>query len=50
VRAFSVIALLAVFVLPTVVCAETKTFTATHTYVLGGHDSKDDVATKDHYD
>jgi hypothetical protein len=42
-RALSVIILLAVLVLPTVVCAEIQTFTATHTYILGDHDSKDDA-------
>jgi hypothetical protein len=42
-RAFSVIVFLTVFVLPTVVCAETQTFTATHTYVLGDRDSKEDA-------
>ena len=42
-RALSVIVLLAVFVLPTVASAEIQTFTATHTYVLGDHDSKDDA-------
>jgi hypothetical protein len=42
-RAFSVIVLLTVFVLPTVVCAESQTFTATHTYVLGDRDSKEDA-------
>jgi hypothetical protein len=42
-RAFSVIALLAVLVLPTDVFAEVQTFTATHTYILGDHDSKDDA-------
>ena len=35
--------LLAALVLPTVVFAEIQTFTATHTYILGDHDSKDDA-------
>ena len=38
-----VMTLLAVFILPTVASAEIQTFTATHTYVLGDHDSKDDA-------
>lgn len=42
-RAFSVITLLTVLFLPTVASAEVKTFTATHTYILGDHDSKDDA-------
>lgn len=42
-RALSVITLLAVLILPTVAFAETQTFTATHTYILGDHDSKDDA-------
>ena len=35
---------------PSVVGAEVQTITATHTYVLGDHDSKKDVPTKDHYE
>ena len=42
-RTFSVIVLLSVFVIPTVAFAEIQTFTATHTYTLGDHDSKDDA-------
>ena len=42
-RTFSVIVLLGVFVIPTVAFAEIQTFTATHTYTLGDHDSKDDA-------
>jgi TPR repeat protein len=42
-RACSVIILLAALVLPPVVFAEIKTFTATHTYIMGAHDSKDDA-------
>lgn len=42
-RTFYVIVLFTVFVLPTVAFAEIQTFTATHTYTLGDHDSKDDA-------
>jgi uncharacterized protein len=42
-RACSVIILLAALVLPPLVFAETQTITATHTYILGAHDSKDDA-------
>ena len=42
-RTFSLIVLLSAFVLPTVAFAEIQTFTATHTYTLGDHDSKDDA-------
>src|SRR5438552_16204121 len=42
-RALSVMTLLAVLILPTVVCAEVQTFTTTHTYIMGDHDSKDDA-------
>jgi TPR repeat protein len=42
-RALSVIILLAVLVLQTVAFAEDQTFTATHSYILGDHDSKDDA-------
>ena len=49
-RALSVMILLAALVLPTVAFAATKTITASHTYVLGDHDSKEDLATKDHYE
>ena len=42
-RALSVIILLATLILPAVTFAENQTFTATHTYILGDHDSKDDA-------
>ena len=42
-RVLSVMILLTVLTLPTSVFAEIQTFTATHTYVLGDHDSKDDA-------
>ncbi len=42
-RAFSVMTLMAALILPTVASAEIQTFTATHTYILGDHDSKDDA-------
>ena len=42
-RLLSVIIPLAAFVLPTVDVAEVQTHSATHAYVLGDHDSKDDV-------
>ena len=42
-RALSVMTLLAALILPTVAFAEIQTFTATHTYILGDHDSKDDA-------
>jgi TPR repeat protein len=42
-RVLSVITLMAVLVLPPVAVAEVQTFTATHTYILGDHDSKDDA-------
>ena len=42
-RALFVIILFAAFVLPPIAFAEVQTFTATHTYVLGDHDSKDDA-------
>jgi hypothetical protein len=42
-RAFSVTILLAALVLPPVAFAEVQTFTATHTYILGDHASKDDA-------
>jgi TPR repeat protein len=42
-RAFSVITLLAALVLPTLSIAEIQTFSATHTYIMGDHDSKDDA-------
>jgi hypothetical protein len=47
-RALFVTILLTALVLPTASFAEVQTFTATHTYILGDHDSKEDVATKDH--
>ena len=42
-RVLSVIVLLTALILPTVAFAEVQTFTATHTYVMGDHDSKDDA-------
>lgn len=42
-RALSVIILLTVLIFPTAAFAEVQTFTATHTYILGDHDSKDDA-------
>jgi hypothetical protein len=42
-RALPVIILLTALILPTVAFAEVQTFTATHTYILGDHDSKDDA-------
>lgn len=42
-RALSIIVLLTALILPTVAFAEVQTFTATHTYILGDHDSKDDA-------
>jgi hypothetical protein len=42
-RALFVMTLLVVIALPTVVFAEIQTFTATHTYILGDDDSKDDA-------
>ena len=42
-RTLSIIILLAALILPTVAFAEIQTFTATHTYILGDHDSKDDA-------
>jgi TPR repeat protein len=42
-RALSVIIFLAILILPTVTYAEIKIFTASHTYILGDHDSKDDA-------
>ena len=42
-RTLLVIVLLAALILPTDVFAEVQTFTATHTYILGDHDSKDDA-------
>lgn len=42
-RALSVIILLVALILPPVAFAEVQTFTATHTYILGDHDSKDDA-------
>ena len=42
-RAFHAIILLTALILPTVAFAEIQTFTATHTYILGDHDSKDDA-------
>jgi hypothetical protein len=42
-RALFVLTLLTTLVLPPVAIAEVQTFTATHTYLLGDHDSKDDA-------
>ena len=42
-RALSFMTLLAMLILPICVFAENQTFTATHTYILGDHDSKDDA-------
>ncbi len=42
-RTLSIITLLATLVLPTVAFAEMQTISATHTYILGDHDSKDDA-------
>ena len=42
-HALSAITLLAALVLPLVAVAEVQTITATHTYILGDHDSKDDA-------
>lgn len=42
-RAPSVIVLLTALILPTVALADVQTFTATHTYILGDHDSKEDA-------
>jgi Cu/Ag efflux protein CusF len=42
-RAFSIMTLLIVLVLSSVAFAEVQTFTATHTYILGDHDSKEDA-------
>ena len=42
-RALSAITLLVALILPTVAFAEIQTLTATHTYILGDHDSKEDA-------
>ena len=42
-RVLSVLIFLTALILPTVALAEVQTFTATHTYILGDHDSKDDA-------
>jgi TPR repeat protein len=42
-RTLSVITILVALVFPTIAIAEIQTFTATHTYILGDHDSKDDA-------
>ena len=42
-RALPVIIVLAALILPALAFAEVQTFTATHTYILGDHDSKDDA-------
>jgi hypothetical protein len=49
-RPLSFMTLLAALVLPTVAFAEVQTLTATHTYILGDRDSKENAATKDHYE
>ena len=49
-RALSVIILLTSLILPTAAFAEVQTFTATHPYILGDHDSEENPATKDHYE
>jgi hypothetical protein len=42
-RALCVITLLAALILPTGAFAEVQTITATHTYILGNNDSRDDA-------
>jgi hypothetical protein len=42
-RALSIIILLTTFILPPVAFAEVQTFTATHTYILGDRDSKEEA-------
>jgi hypothetical protein len=42
-RTLTLMTILAVLILPAGVFAETQTYTATHTYILGDHDSKDDA-------
>ena len=42
-RALSFITLLAAFILPTGAFAEVQTITATHTYILGDNDSRNDA-------
>ena len=42
-RTLTVMTILAVLILPPVVFAETQTYTATHTYILGDRDSKEDA-------
>ena len=42
-RVLSVIVLLTTLNFPTIAIAEVKTITATHTYVMGDHESKEDV-------
>jgi TPR repeat protein len=42
-RTLSIIILLAALILPALAFAEIQAFTATHTYILGDHDSKDDA-------
>jgi hypothetical protein len=42
-RALFVLTLLTTLVLPPIALAEVQTFTATHTYILCDHDSKDDA-------
>lgn len=42
-RALSVITLLAALILPTGAFAEVQTITATHTYILGDNDSRNDA-------
>ena len=42
-RVFYIITLLAALTLPTVVSAETQTLIATHTYIMGDNDSRNDA-------
>lgn len=42
-RTLTLMTVLAVLILPAGVFAETQTYTAMHTYILGDHDSKDDA-------
>jgi len=42
-RALSVISLLAALIVPTGAFAEVQTTTATHTYILGDNDSRNDA-------
>ena len=42
-RSLTGMTLLATLILPTAAFAETQTFTTTHNYFLGDHDSKEDT-------